>query len=324
MRILPKISLAVSLAATLLAPAAARAGGPADQAAAVALFQEARKLVDGGDFERACPKFAEAQKLLPTPGTALSLGDCYEKGGKLASAWGAFKQAEFFARGTGANDHQAEAQHRAEALAPKLAHLAIVVPPTAKVTGFEVRRDGDLVGEAQWGSPVPADTGWHTIAATAPGRRPWSTRVRVESDGSSASVDVPVLDAEVVPPAPEFWTGRRTAGVVVGATGLVGVVIGAIAGGMSLSKASATNGHCQPAGNATACDATGLSLWKEGTKLANVSNVALAAGGAALVSGVVLFATASAGDKGKAVGMLRISASAMLGARNGISIEGAW
>ena len=126
------VGLGVVLAAVAFAGEAG-AAGPADQAAAVELFQEAKKLMDAGDHEHACPKFAEAQRLLPTPGTLLSLGLCYEKAGKLASAYGAYKEAEVFARGAGAPDHQAEAQRRAGALALKVAKLAIVVPPVAKV-----------------------------------------------------------------------------------------------------------------------------------------------------------------------------------------------
>jgi hypothetical protein len=299
--LLKTVTVASAVAALSGQIGGARAAGPTDQATAVALFQEARKLVDAGDFERACPKFAEAQKLLPTPGTALSLGDCYERGGKLASAWGAFKQAEFFARGTGANDHQAEAQRRAAALAPKLARLALVVPPAAKVAGFEVRRDGDAVGEAQWGSPVPIDTGWHKIEATAPGRRAWSTQVRIEADGASASVNVPMLEvtSRDTPAGTPFWSGRRIFGVVIGGAGLVGL---GVAGGFA-ARAAAKNAeskqNCSPA-DPNFCDDVGVSLRKDAKTAAAVSTAATIVGATVLAGGIVLFATASSAKPTKA------------------------
>lgn len=313
-------------AAGLVAPAAARAGGPQDQATAVALFQQARKLVDAGDFEHACPKFAEAQKLLPTPGTALSLGDCYEKGGKLASAWGAFKQAEFFARGTGANDHQAEAQRRAAALVSKLAHLVVVVPPSAKVTGFEVRRDGDAIGEAQWGSPVPADVGWHKIEATAPGKKAWSTTVRIGTDGSSASVDVPIL--EDLPPLGDQaggpWGARRVAGVVVGSVGAAGIVVASVLGIVAIVDNKASKTTCRQSDPAI-CKPTGYDLRVTAGRLADASTATFIAGGLALAGGGVLFFTDRPGTPGKSASTPRIEARPIVdGQTAGISIKGWW
>jgi serine/threonine-protein kinase len=324
MTIISNIPFVLTFAGALLAPTAVLAASPTEQAAAVALFQEAKKLVAAGDFEHACPKFAEAQKLLPTPGTALSLGDCYEKGGKLASAWGAFKQAEFFARSTGASEHQAEAQRRAEALTPKLAHLAIVVPPTAKVAGFEVRRDGDVVGEAQWGSPVPADTGWHKIEASAPGRKAWSTTVRIESDGSSASVTVPELEAGPAAGDTSFWGRQRIAGAAVSGVGAFGLVLGAIFGGVTLAKTASSNGHCQK-GAVTTCDSTGLQIRSDAKGWANASNAAFAVGGAAVIAGGVVLLTAPGARQTDTAARTQVRLNPLVGAaQTGLMIEGAW
>jgi serine/threonine-protein kinase len=315
-----------ALVAVLALASPAWAEGPTDQTAGAALFQEAKQLAGAGDFAQACPKFAEAQRLFPTAGTLLNLGNCYEKLGKIASAWGAFKEAEVTARNQKDADREQEASRRAEALAAQRAKLAVNVPPAARVPGFELRRDGTLLGEGQWGSALPIDTGTHTFEAKAPGRKTWSTWVRVETNGSSATIEVPVLDpapaeAEVAAP---FWNGQRTAGVVVGGLGLVGVVVGAVTGGLALAKASSAKPHCQPLADATACDPTGLSLRSDGRTLANVANVALAVGGAAVIGAVVLVATApSAGTKPAAARWLQFGP--MLGANgSGLSIQGAW
>src|SRR5512132_1412974 len=83
--LLPALILALPLS---LAPPARAASTPADKAVATVLFNDA------------CPKFEESQRIDPTPGTLLNLGDCYERSTppRTASAWGTFKRAEVMAR----------------------------------------------------------------------------------------------------------------------------------------------------------------------------------------------------------------------------------
>ena len=54
---------------------------------AQALFDDARRLVDQGDVEQACPKFEESNRLDPGIGVQFRLADCYEQVGRLARAW---------------------------------------------------------------------------------------------------------------------------------------------------------------------------------------------------------------------------------------------
>src|SRR5262249_9160826 len=116
----------VSVAATTSSDAQADTS-PADQAAAEVLFNEATKLEAQGKLDEACPKFVESQRLDPTPGTLLNIGDCYEKAGKTATSYGAFIDAEATARSGGDKLRQQEALRRAKLLEPKLSMLAIRV-----------------------------------------------------------------------------------------------------------------------------------------------------------------------------------------------------
>ena len=284
-----------ALVAGLAWPLPARAASPTDQAAAEALFNEAGQLADAGKYDQACPKFVESQRLGPTAGTLLTIGDCYERAGKLASSWGAFKEAEMFAGNAGDTARQAEGARRAAALTPKLAKLTILVPLAAKVPGLEVKRDGSAIGEGQWGSAVPVDKGEHTIEASAPGRKPWSQVVRVDADGASASVDVPELamgssDAGAGPV--HGSSTQKTVGMVLGGVGAAGLVVGAILGGLTLKKASdsTSGGHCDA--NLATCDETGLQLQHDARTMAHGSTAAFVIGGAMLATGIVLVAVA--------------------------------
>ena len=178
------------LAAILTLASPASAASPQDQAAAEVLFNDAKKLADAGDFAHACPKFVESQRLDPTAGTALNVGKCFEGLGKVASAWGAYKDAEMIAHNAGDTAREAGAVKLSAALAPLLPKLAIVVPPVTRVPGFEVLRDGTPVGEGSYGSALPIDPGEHVIEASAPGKLGWTSRVMV-SVSASITTEIP-------------------------------------------------------------------------------------------------------------------------------------
>jgi hypothetical protein len=308
-----------ALVSALLLAAAPVAAGPQDQAAAVALFQEARKLAAAGDYEHACPKFAEAQRLFPTAGTLLSLGDCYERAGKLASAWGAFKQAEITARNGGDVERQEEGARRALKLEGALSKLTITVAG-ASGAGIEVRRDGDVVGAGQWGTAVPVDPGHHVVEVTAPGRQKWTTKVQVAPGGASVAVSVPELPPEKAQDSPgqgSGWGAQRIAGVTVGAAGVVGLVMGALFGAQAISKNKESKQNCSPT-DPNFCNDTGVAVRFEAQKWASASTAGIVIGGAALAGGIVLFATASSAKKPDAA---RIEIAPRLG---GLTLQGSF
>jgi len=169
-----------------------------DQAAARALFEEGRRLLNSGKYEQACRTLEAASKLYGSPGILLNLGDCYEKLGRSASAWTEFGEAAAVASRARRDDQVVEAKRRQAAVEPKLTRLTIRV--TGDVTGISVTRDQTDLGSAAWGQPIPVDPGTHEIHAEAPGRQPWTT-VIVSTAGQTITVDVPVLAASPTPPA---------------------------------------------------------------------------------------------------------------------------
>ncbi len=139
-------------------PARAEASS-ADQAAAQSLFEQARKLMDAGQAERACPKLAESQRLDPGIGTLLNLGICYETAGQTASSYGAFGEAAVMARNAGDRARQGDAEQRAKAMEAKLSRLMIRVVADPRPAGLTVKRDGRDVAEALFDTAIPVDPG---------------------------------------------------------------------------------------------------------------------------------------------------------------------
>jgi hypothetical protein len=185
-----------AVAAVLLVPAAARA----DDAAAQALFSEARGLMAQGHYAEACPKLEESQREAPAIGTLFNLADCYEHTDRLASAWAAFLKVAAETKVKGQTDREQAARSRAHALEPRLGKLVLEVPRGSAVSGLEVRRDGESVGAPSWGVAAPVDAGDHAVEARAPGKNPWNGAVHV-ADGEVTHVGIPALTDAPTPPA---------------------------------------------------------------------------------------------------------------------------
>jgi serine/threonine-protein kinase len=344
-----RVSGAAVFAAALLAPAGtarAQVSSGNEKVTAEALFEDARGLVAQGRYAEACPKFADSERLDPSPATVLNLANCWEKAGRTATAWATYMEAASLANAVGRKDYLAAAQRHADALAPKLARLTVSVQEP--VEGMQVRRDGVLVDRAEWGAPLPIDTGSHAIDASAPGHKAWALRVEVTQDASSATVTVPALEAapvEASPPSsptaqpaglsfpavspvsPPADTGaqnggsQRTVGLVLAGLGVVGL---GVATGFAVSAKSKYNdslANCQqPPGNHDLCDAEGVTQRNDARSRGDVATVLFGVGAAALVGGGVLWLTAPrapAGGKGLALLVLEPT----LG---GAIVKGAW
>ncbi len=174
-----------------------RAQSPDPQrfAAAQSLFDEARQLMDASRFKEACPKLEEVVRLEPKGlGAKLRLAQCYEGAGRLASAFASYTVVSQEAQQAGQDERAVFAAGRARALKPRLSRLTIAVPAALRsLPGFELRRDGEALGEPQWGAAIPIDGGPHSIAAIARGKRPFERVIEVPSEGASEVVEIPDL-----------------------------------------------------------------------------------------------------------------------------------
>jgi tetratricopeptide (TPR) repeat protein len=133
--LLALIVLAAFIGATSFVSRRATAQGHDNRSAALALFEQGRELAAEGNHAAACDKFGAAAKLAHSAGTLLNLGDCYERTGRTASAWAAFRDAAGAAQRTGRDAEESEARRRQDALQPMLSHLRIDVPDALRIAG---------------------------------------------------------------------------------------------------------------------------------------------------------------------------------------------
>jgi hypothetical protein len=322
----------------LLLTSAAQAVPPADEAAAEVLFNQATEAALARHLDVACAKFAEAQRLDPTAGTLLSLGKCETERGNLATAYGAYVAAISLAQQD--NDkkgREGRARDAASKLLPQLSMLVITVAPGTRADGMEIKRNGKVVGEGQWGSPVPMDPGTVTIEATAPGRLAWKTTIRIEPKPGSTTIAVPALAPAVetaapgIPPAPvraekeeeSHWSGQAIGGVVVGGAGVLGIALGTIFGVKAIGKKSDADARCRPE-DPSRCDATGVTLRQDEKTAGTISTVALIAGGVSLAGGVVLLVTAPRKQAKPAAGFRLEASPTMAGGKMGLTLRGSF
>jgi hypothetical protein len=281
------IALAASLETLSVRPA--RADGPQDAAIAEALFQDGRTLLSQGRTAEACNKFASSQRVDPQIGTMLFLATCHEEEGKTATAWAEFEGALGALQKAPDPRREAYAREHHEALSTKLSRLLLTA--ASPVTGFVVKVDDESFDAGGLGTPLPLDPGLHTVTATAPLRRRWSTTLRIAEGPIDVALTIPPLETvapdpirteppegppppaalkplKPMDPAPDDHGSGRTLAYTAGAVGLAGLIVGSVAGIWALvDKTHADHGSC--VGNL--CTQHGLDLYSEATTAGWVS-----------------------------------------------------
>lgn len=168
---------------------------------AQSLFDDGRKLLASGKIAEACAAFDASQKLDPLVTTELNVAACREQNGQLATAWGAFVEAERMARASGDDKLQKVATSHAQKLEPRLSRLTIAVPPEHRLPGLEILRGKDPVNPASWDHALPIDGGSYTITARAPGHEAWSTTRTIKAERDTQTIAIPKL-GDARPQAP--------------------------------------------------------------------------------------------------------------------------
>lgn len=324
-----------------------------DLAAAQVMFEDGKRLMAARNYEEACPKLVESQRLDPAGGTLFAIALCHEAQGKTATAWADFNLALGEARKDHRADREKSARDHIHALELKMPRVRIVV--ASKTDHVEVRRDGALVGAAQWGSAIPIDPGEHRFEASAQGKKGWAQTLVVRGEAQTLDVNIPALEdapretPPVVPPTPVPTTttapppapvpsalpppapdsthasavpgapashATRDWGLLVGGLGLVSVGIGTAFGFTASSKWHDADRAC-PGGKCT--DPQSLRLGADAGRAADFSTGFVLVGAAGVVAAAVLLLLPGDSSGAKTA---RVRVTPMIGGVNGVSLGG--
>ncbi len=316
-----------SLACALLAPSLGYAQAPpapsdADVAVARKLTIEGFAALDQKDFAQAESRFTRADALYHAPTVSLGLARARAGLGKLVGAQAAYSRVVHTTVPADASPAFVkaieDARRELDALTPRVPSLIIQVKGTAAA---KVTVDGVEVPSAALGEQRPLDPGKHVVRAVAAGFANGEATVTL-AEGKTETLTLELKPGTSEPtteappggsPGPLAGTGahgdvgaprsspQKTLGLAAIGVGAAGLVVGVATGVVGLGKQSDLLKHC-PDG---ACPSNSMATYGSEVStyqtLSTVSTIALVAGGALAVTGVVLIATA---PRSKATGAM--------------------
>jgi len=260
------------------------------------LFEEAVDDFSNNRIDAACPKLEASIRLRPEIKPLGLLAACYEKQGKLATAWRTFKDVRKKAEAANDNDTAVAAAGHVARLDPKVARVTIAAADKA---GLTVTLDGKPFAELD--KPYELDAGAHKISASANGKN-FDKDLTVK-DGDNERVDIPKLGdgggAVVGPVKPdpkpttpgESKSNRKLIGIGVLGGGVVLTAVGGFFGIQANGRwGKAKDAGCNDDGDCPT--PAGLKLIDEANSKAKLSTIFVGVGLVAVAGGVVLYLTA--------------------------------
>lgn len=193
----------------------------ADAVKADALFREGRALMKKKDFEPACKKFSESQRLDPAAGTLVNLSECVEERGRLADAVRALRDALTLLKPS--DDRIPKVKEQIAALSGRVPRLVLKVPPEFP-RGTKVLVDGVEHDAQSLGGSIEVNPGEHVVELAVPGkpRRRWRVNVKEGQEREVAVGDAVMKPVDPAARKPPY----RTLGYVLGGVGLIALALG--------------------------------------------------------------------------------------------------
>jgi tetratricopeptide (TPR) repeat protein len=283
--LVPTLAAALCIASGALAEAR-------DPAAAELLFRQGRAALQRGEYEEACSKLGESQRLDPAAGTLMNLATCEEKLGKIASAWQHFREAMDALPAD--DDRVPFAASRVQVLEGRLPYLTIRLAPKAP-TNAEVARDGIPLGQASLAVALPVDPGEHVVTAGGKRYEKKSFRITI-AEGERKELTVAPGALLPDPPAPDMAGDAgsgATLGWVIGGVGVAGIATGVVTGLMLPSRRDTVEEQCRDG----SCSQQGLDAASEGRTLLIANTAGWIVGIAGIGAGAWLIWTNSDDDE---------------------------
>jgi hypothetical protein len=182
------------------------------------------------------------------------------------------------------------------------------------LVAVRVSMDGEPIADRLDGTGIPIDPGVHAFTFEVAGQPAVEQSVVIGEGQKDRRETItfgaaPAVAPDVTPPPPlppmtpappeapaktsiSVDPRQRVAGVVIGAVGVIGLGIGAVFGGLTLSEWSNADAYCK--GKTASCATSGLGAQDESSAktAGTISTVGFIAGGALSAAGLVLFLTA--------------------------------
>ncbi|MFO0552603.1 MAG: hypothetical protein U0271_29705 [Polyangiaceae bacterium] len=270
------------------------------KALAEALFEKGRELLEAKNYDEACPKLEESQRLEPKLGTLLNVALCHEGQNRTATAWAEFKEAANLAELRKEQNRVDFAREHATALKARLSFLTL--QKTGDTPGLVIKLDNKVIESVLLGVGLPLDPGDHTVVVSATGYAEFNRRITIQPGPIQQQLEIPALvklpdkvpdetpppkkedppPKKVEPVEPDEGPGKAiaiTGFTIGGASLIVAIVTGAVTiAQVPTLREKCTNDVC------TGQDAEDLDT---ANAIANASNATFAIAGVGAVVGVI-------------------------------------
>lgn len=299
------LSLVVVLIAVMCVPRMALADGDkSSKTEARTLFDRGVHLMRLGRHAEACSKFEASLAHFDGVGTRGKLAECYEKLGRIASAWRLYRQIRDLSKGAKAKRRRVFANKRLEALSSRLPRLTIIVGDNIDIPGFQVKNNGRPVAAIELGLAFPVDPGTQTISATAPDYQAQRITVRLQ-EGETISISLKPMAPSTDAPASEQQpdgvaaspkkdrlarggtSTTRIAGYGLMGLGAAGLLAGAYFGGSAYRDSRELSDTCRA--DPMACVGDEPAIYDRARDNATRSDYTFLAGGALVLVGGTLW-----------------------------------
>ena len=294
----------------LLAAGAAHA--QTQEAFAQARFNKGRELFIANQFAPALVEFRAAGDLYESPNTRLYIARCERELGHSAAAYVEFERAASEAADRSRSDPRYASTHdvaksEGSALQSKIAHVTVLAP-SGLPENATVTVNGAALGPAGVGVAAPIDPGTVEVIAKAPGyvttkktatvtagesveiklqleKETAATSTSTNTNTTTSTETTGTTETTVVHDEPRGPShGLRNAGFVVGGIGIAGMGVFAAFAALAQTRFDQLKQAC----NGGPCDASYTTQIDEGQTFQNIANIALAAGGVAILTGAIM------------------------------------